>query len=337
MSQAGINSIVSQSGIVFSAQGIAPIQVNGVSGVPESGNITISITAPYSPTTFTSDGILYGNGTGPILATSSVNDGVLITSNTGVPSLLPNSGTAGFVLTANAGAPPSWQAGGGGAGFNSINVQTFTSSGTYTPTAGMAYAIVEIVGGGGAGGGAAATAGGQASVGGGGGSGEIARSVFSSATLGASQAVTIGSAGSSNSGAAGGNGGNSSLGSLISANGGIGGPTLASTNFGAAQGGLGGSGGTGGTFDSPGQNGTNGFANPGAIIAWSGAGASSPYGSGGEGITNGNLTLAAVNLPGNNALGFGSGGGGGLNGPSNSATVGGAGTAGYVLITEYIG
>lgn len=44
-----------------------------------------------------------------ISSLATLNNGVLITSNTGVPSLLAN-GTAGYVLTANSGASPSWQA-----------------------------------------------------------------------------------------------------------------------------------------------------------------------------------------------------------------------------------
>lgn len=47
-----------------------------------------------------------GNKISPITA---ANNGVLITSNTGIPSWLANSGTPGFILTANSGAPPSWQ------------------------------------------------------------------------------------------------------------------------------------------------------------------------------------------------------------------------------------
>ena len=46
------------------------------------------------------------------IATS--NNGVLITSNSGVPSWLANSGTAGYVLTAQSGAPPQWAAASGG-------------------------------------------------------------------------------------------------------------------------------------------------------------------------------------------------------------------------------
>ena len=49
---------------------------------------------------------------------TAANDGVLISSNTGVPSWLANSGTAGWVLTANTGAPPSWQAASGGSDYD---------------------------------------------------------------------------------------------------------------------------------------------------------------------------------------------------------------------------
>ena len=68
---------------------------------------TISLIGPYTPTTFATNGILFGNGTSSIGATATGNNGVLITSNAGVPSLLAN-GTAGQVLTANSGASPSW-------------------------------------------------------------------------------------------------------------------------------------------------------------------------------------------------------------------------------------
>lgn len=67
----------------------------------------ISLVGPYTPSTYALHGILYGNATSSILATSAVNNGVLITSASGVPSLLAD-GTTGMVLTATTGAPPSW-------------------------------------------------------------------------------------------------------------------------------------------------------------------------------------------------------------------------------------
>jgi hypothetical protein len=58
--------------------------------------------------------------------------------------------TATYVLTSNgASAQPTFQPASGGSAFQSVNIQTFTASGTYTPTAGMKYCIIEAVGGGG--------------------------------------------------------------------------------------------------------------------------------------------------------------------------------------------
>ncbi len=70
-------------------------------------------TATYPATTTVSQ-LLYSSGTNVVGGLATAIDGVLVTSHTGVPSILANSGTAGWVLTANSGAPPSWQAGGGG-------------------------------------------------------------------------------------------------------------------------------------------------------------------------------------------------------------------------------
>lgn len=78
-----------------------------------SGSITTTgatSTLTLSLTGLTANSVLYGLGTATIGLVPVVIDGVLISSHTGVPSLLPNSGTAGWVLTANTGAPPSWQA-----------------------------------------------------------------------------------------------------------------------------------------------------------------------------------------------------------------------------------
>src|SRR6185369_12790577 len=93
--------------------------------------------------------------------------------------------------------------------------QIFTSSGTYTPTTGMLYCIVECVGGGGGGGGVTGTAS-QIYQGGGGGSGGYSRLIASAATIGASQTVTIGAAGTAGASGSnnGGAGGDTSVGSL---------------------------------------------------------------------------------------------------------------------------
>lgn len=66
-------------------------------------------TATY-PSTTTINQILYSSSANTVAGITTADNGVLITGTTGTPSVLANSGTAGYVLTANSGAPPSWQA-----------------------------------------------------------------------------------------------------------------------------------------------------------------------------------------------------------------------------------
>src|SRR6266446_9723024 len=65
--------------------------------------------------------------------------------------------------------------------------QVFTANGTYTPTAGMKFAIIECIGGGGGGGGAANAGAGIASSGAGGGAGSHSRKLVTAADIGASK------------------------------------------------------------------------------------------------------------------------------------------------------
>jgi len=210
-----------------------------------------------------------------------------------------------------------------------VAIQTFTGSGTYTPATGMLYCTIECLGGGGGGGGAATNDGSHCSAASGGGSGEYARGVFSAATIGSSQSVTIGAAGSAGSAGnnAGGNGGNTSVGALISANGGTGGSGCATSTTQIVFGGSGGTGGSGGSIRTPGQIGGYGMAFIGALITCSGKGAASQYGGGAKEV---------FNSAGNAGAGFGSGGGGASVAASSTQQAGGAGTAGYVIVTEYI-
>ena len=72
-------------------------------------------------------------------------------SSVGKGSLRYNNSALSFQASINGGAYANLGSG-GGAGIV-IGVQRFTASGTYTPTAGTAYAIVYMVGAGGSGGG----------------------------------------------------------------------------------------------------------------------------------------------------------------------------------------
>ncbi|CAI8805070.1 putative Tail fiber protein [Pseudomonas sp. IT-P74] len=209
-----------------------------------------------------------------------------------------------------------------------IGVQTFVASGTYTPTPGMASVIVEAQGGGGSGGGAAVPSAGNVSLGAPGGAGSYGKWRLFAASIGASQAVTIGAPGSAGSGVAGGNGGTTSVGALVSAPGGVGGSVL--------------------NNQVPPQYNGNGTAsgNPtGASISFSlgvagapsaaplagsgigGIGGPSAFGSGGLG--------SAINSVGNPSPNYGAGGAGCVCGSGGTAITGALGKAGIVTIWEY--
>jgi hypothetical protein len=211
-----------------------------------------------------------------------------------------------------------------------LNIQTFISSGIYTPTFGVKNVLVQCLGAGGAGGGvpllvALATG----SIGGGGGSGGYSQSYIPSATVGASQTVTIGIGGTGVPGGNGNSGGLSSFGSLVIAGGGIGGrPGVIVSGSSFTIGGAGGSEGTGDLT----INGTSGisglFAPPSSVI--SGAGGSGIFGGGALGTVGPHT--AGVNAQESS--------GGGGSGASNtnlvpSALAGGHGGSGYIVIYEY--
>ena len=212
-----------------------------------------------------------------------------------------------------------------------LNVQTFSASGTYTPTPGAQSAIVVGGGAGGQGGGTGATSSNTVSAGSGGGSGTIGAIYIARGSL-TSQTVTVGAAGSGGAaGAAGNNGGTSTFGSLLTCPGGIGG------NVGNVAGGSSGNGnvgaaspalpaaptGTGLIYSNQGQTGTPGFD---LLNPLGGSGGSSPFGSGGVGSTAGQGSAGAGNC---------SGGAGASRGNSQAAAAGFSGTNGFFLVVEF--
>jgi hypothetical protein len=287
-----------------------------------------------------------GSTAGTLGLANGGSGGATVTiQNTGATSAynfnLPTAaGSSGQPLLSGGGSIPmtfgTLGIGGGGTGSTGgavvrVKVQKFTASGTYTPSAGLLYAIIECVGGGGGGGSAAGGGSTAYFIGGGGGSGSYSRSYVSAATLGASQAVTVGSGG--NGGAAGSNNGaagsSTSVGSLCVGNGGAGGTFGSTTQVPAA-----GAGGTAGTGDlaaagTPGATGLYSVTNQIAFAM--GSGASSAFGGGAVNIT----WTSSGAVTGNNAGNYGAGGSGGgaLNTSSNAA--GGNGSAGIAVITEY--
>lgn len=279
-----------------------------------------------------------GGGTGSISFTAySVICGG--TTSTGALQNVSGVGSMGEALVSQgAGALPQWQTVSGVVG---VVRQVITSDGTYTPTVGMQYCDVEILGGGGGGGSAAPIWG----SGSGGGAGGYTKKVFTAAAIGASQAVTIGAggAGATLSVTPGGTGGTTTFGALLTATGGVGG-TGSSSNS-SAQGGSGGTGsggdvntaGSPGHFSMPMINLGSGYAEGTAV---SGPGGSSQYGAGGTaGGRNPSGGPKPKQIAGGAGLGYGSGGGGGYfftTSGSSTIVAGGNGADGVCIITEYL-
>ncbi len=211
-------------------------------------------------------------------------------------------------------------------GLSEPKVTVFTASGTYTPTPGLLFAVIEAVGAGGGGGGTADSTG--YSTGGGGGGGGYSRTIASADDIGASQVLTIGAGGAG--GAAGNNagvaGGDTSVGSLCIGKGGSGGSGCAAN----AQS-FGGAGGVAGTGDVEIQGGVGGNGGGGTatnVTEQSGGGGRSWFGSGTRETryTIGNGVAATT---------YGDGGSGGESKQSSGSASGGDGFDGFVVITEY--
>lgn len=300
--------------------------LSGTSGISySSGAITLAAITANS---------IYGNNTGSSAVPSALTMSqvlsivggtkgqVLYCSATNTWSAL-SIGTSTQVLTVASGLPAWADA---SIGVSKVSAQTFTSGGTYTPTSGTKFAIVEMVGGGG--GGAGNTAASFASAGGGG-SGGYLKALLTSAQISTSQTVTIGAAGGGGAtGVNGGAGGTTSLGSLLSCGGG-GAGTYNASSTGAA-------GGAGGSATV--TTGTSMHVLAGQV---GGFGCNVTTGIGGGGGSNPLGFGAALNTAGNGssngaaATGFGGGGSGASCGSSGGAVAGGAGTAGAIIITEY--
>jgi len=212
-----------------------------------------------------------------------------------------------------------------------IKRQIFTASGTYTPSTGMLYCIVEAWGGGGGSGGVAATGGTNQAASGGGGAGGYSRHVATATDIGVSKAVAIGAAGTAGaSGAnAGGAGGNTTLGTtIVVANGGSGGSGC--NAGGTSTGGAGGTAGTGNIVAIPGENGQGG-AGFGSVTIYplSGRGGSTQVGGGGAGVMN---SFSSSGVAGN---GYGSGASGATSSGGSGPFAGTAGQPGLMIITEF--
>lgn len=253
-----------------------------------------------------------------------------------------NTGNITEVLTSN-GTPnaPTFQAGGGGSGITRVNVQIFSPAGsyTYTPTAGMAYCIVELVGGGGGSGGVGSAGALEGAVSAGGGAGGYAYAVFDAATIGAGVTVVIGAGGTAgtNVPTTGGNGSASTFVNIatLAGGGGSGGQAgIAATNM-VAQGGGGGTSGSGSAllYGCAGQSGSGGFVQ-GGLIMMRGGGGSTVLGTARQPqVLNASTSGAGVGDIGST---LGRGASGSFTGNSGAAQVGAAGGPGFCRVTEFI-
>ena len=240
-------------------------------------------------------------------------------------TLPDGDGTDGQAILTDGAGTLNW----GAVGDSLTGIQTFTSSGTYTPTAGTTKVLVYVIGGGGAGGGVDGQGSGTAGGAGGGGGGGCAIAFVTS--LGATETVTVGAGGTGVSGSnTGGGGGASSFGSHAATNGGGGGQGKnASTpsNGSYTTGGAGASG-TIGDIQFVGTCGGNGAASGTATSeAVSGVGGSSFFGGGERGRSGDQAGL--------NGRNYGGGGSGAVVTNLTTNYAGGDGADGIVVIYEY--
>lgn len=209
-----------------------------------------------------------------------------------------------------------------------LNVQTFSASGTYTPTAGTKSIIVKAIGAGGGTDAAPATSTGQVSIVSGAGAGAYAEARFTSGFSGVTVTVGVGGRAGVSGTPTGAIGGTTTFGSLLTAPGGSRGASAGPANppF-APQGNLSSSAPTGANIlGAPGSSSVPAYASSTTSFLGS-PGASSFFGGGGW--------VPAFNNTGISGQAYGSGAGGPSQGPSGALVAGGQGAGGVVIIWEY--
>lgn len=211
-----------------------------------------------------------------------------------------------------------------------LNVQVFSASGTYTPTAGATKAIVKVMSAGGGSGGNPATSTAQTSMSGPGNAGAYGEIWIASGL--ASQTVTIGAVGAAGAvtPTAGGTGGTTSFGALISCTGGAGGAAGAAvtnaTSFTIYPSATAATCSGSGTFlvSGTGASAEKGFDVTGQVEL-PGNGASTMWGQGGQGRT----TSPSA------GTGYGAGAGAFYLNASTAAAAGASGAPAIVIVEEF--
>jgi len=305
------------------------VQDGAIQWAGTAGGTANSLTLTLAP-------VITAYATGQVirfLSSSSANTGATIVNVNGLGFIAIQSNSAALT-GGEIGASAIYEMVYTGSVFDLLNpslkattVQTFTSGGTWTKPAGLAYVKVRCQGAGGGGGGSTGAAS-QLSTGCGGGGGAYSEITLAAASLSGTEAVTIavGGAGGA-SGGAGSAGGTTSFGTLASCAGGAGGfagmaaGTTPTFTAGPATGGAAPS---LGDVKFAGGNSGIGFRING-LIGFSGVGGSSQLGWGSQ------------SRPPNGSGNVGREGGGGSGGCSNSVNTrnGGAGGGGVIIVEEF--
>ncbi len=104
LGQSSVNGITTSNWIEISTSAGGVLSVTGTTNQilasPTTGNVVLSLIGPYTPATYTAHGVLIGEGTSSIAATSAGTAGQLLTS--GGASADPTWTTATFPATAGA-------------------------------------------------------------------------------------------------------------------------------------------------------------------------------------------------------------------------------------------
>lgn len=203
-----------------------------------------------------------------------------------------------------------------------LNVQVFTTSGTYTPTNGAKKIVVEVLGAGGGGGSSSAANTSANGLGTGGGGGGYAKSYLTSVP--ASQSVTVGVGGAAAS-----NGGASSFGSII-ANGGTAGANNLNATYQSGVTQL--RGGFGGTAS--GGNIINARGGMSIQALWTSAGNCISGAGGSSHFAGTTVAIGGAAAAGDSGT-LGNGGSGANSIGTTSVLAGGSGGNGIVIVWEY--
>jgi len=95
------------TGLAWSTATYPSTALNAARILRSDGTNYVDTTSTFADT-YAASGFLYANGANNVAGLATANNGVPVTSNTGVPSILAGPAATGRVLTSNAAAAPSW-------------------------------------------------------------------------------------------------------------------------------------------------------------------------------------------------------------------------------------